>query len=1002
MKKNTILLIYIMGIGLFCSEYNPFENPANVKMEIDLSIASIATNDSAYIFSSETLFVAGAVREEIDSFSISVNNNRFFSDTTIIAPIKIGNYAFPFSFVDTGLANITLITYRKNGDDVQEDLAVTVKNPLLQDTVIISEALIESLYTTAVSDTGIRYNWSLSPNREDIYTISQKSNTFSGNITLFDHNSSLGYLWVVDNFGNESPRSTFVYQFIDSVGPIITSDNDGYNPATNVIVSGDKTFILKVHCNDLSGISAALVSDSSFDSFEIKSNNERIYYKTFYSIDTITDSMAISVSASDNLNHVSSKTFYLKYDEAGPKEVFRLISPASQPYTTSSAIFNIQMQINNLFTSSMKVIANHIEGGIIDTLDTIAVSDTARIITFPVNLAAQDNIIIFTAVDTLGGIATDTIKINYNATSLDVNAPHISSIEVNGVEGDDHIVSTNYAILKLSAYDENLDSVIINGESKALGSNYIWLDTIVTTTEKTAFIIRLVDAFGNATDKKIWVQKNNIPIISEQPLWPKTLVVGTTWKDTLRLYDEDGDSLKLTHLIRTLDNQNSATESYQQILQNSVMFKKLSRFRWEVSWSGLNITDSLKGRTIPTAIVIYDFKQDSTYNWDFSIVDSADAKAYDFTVTLPKFIDTTKNGAVDLSQIMDTIVLSAIIENNSQTLSEYDTITLTFNEQIIKYNSTNGNFDIVIDVGSKEIDSESIVISVTDTLGYVTIVDTLDLIYYKGISLILENLIAYDLTSDNSESLETEEVDTGIIVTSWQDEAFTFIQNSNVGSYPYHTTLIDDSFLNTEVIHFNRSAKNSLYSTSDDIVASDFTMFIVAKLDETASADSSYCLFSASEIYRYVGFGIVNGVPGMIGDSTVEITKMSELRGGPNAMDNGWHIYTISSNSGIKSKNDTSNVNILPANIWIDGYRVSCDTCVAVGTAGVGSYPYLVIGGGGKHYAENGWQGDIFEVMKFNRALSASEIEEVNDFIASELKIDINKFGNKSIQIKRY
>lgn len=736
MKTLKLVIISLIAVGLFCSEYNPFDNPANVKMVVMDGQNSINTDTVANIFSSETLYVMGSVREEIDSFSVTVNKNRNFSDTTIIAPIIEGNYKFPFSFYDTGFVSIVLTTYRKNGDDITEEFEIYVRNPLDQDTLIISEFVAETLSTTPVTDTGIVYYWSLSPSLEEIYTYSQKSNRFTGNITEFNHNSSDGYLWVEDGEGNVSPLTQFKYQYTDSTGPIISSDNEGYNSSTKVIVTGDKTFRLKILCDDLSGINTATIDGNSFDSYEAIHYNSYLFKKTLYNMDTLTDSMAIIINASDLLNHVSSDTFFIKYDASGPKEVFHLLSPSIQPYATGSQNYNIQMEVFNLFQSPMYVYVNHIEGNVVDTLDTIAVSDSSQILSMAVTLSSGDNVITFKALDSAGSETAvwDTVLISYSTSEQDTNSPHIISTSINDMEGDKPTITISTAILELSAYDDNLDSVMINGEYKALSNSYKWYDTMTVSKGLSSFSVRLVDKAGNVTEEDVWFYKNSTPYISDSPLWPKTLVVGTPWIDTLTISDEDGDTVKLRHQIRTIDGGSAINPVYNSILNSIVTFNRISRLKWQVLWDGDNIQDTLKGINIPTQIYLSDNISDTSYNWDFSIVDSGDAKPFDFTVILPDNIDTTATGEIDLSQILDTIVLNGKIESNSQFIGETDTITLTFEEQTVKYNSTNGSFDIVIDVGNKEIDKETIIITVTDTLGYATIVDTLNLIYYVEMS----------------------------------------------------------------------------------------------------------------------------------------------------------------------------------------------------------------------------------------------------------------------------
>ena len=72
--RHTIFLM--IGIGIlwtFCTDYNPFENFSNVNMVIQTQGTSLIEDslNTALIFTAETLTVAAAVKDEIDSFTIS-------------------------------------------------------------------------------------------------------------------------------------------------------------------------------------------------------------------------------------------------------------------------------------------------------------------------------------------------------------------------------------------------------------------------------------------------------------------------------------------------------------------------------------------------------------------------------------------------------------------------------------------------------------------------------------------------------------------------------------------------------------------------------------------------------------------------------------------------------------------------------------------------------------------------------------------------------------------
>ncbi len=568
MKRPAFLLIIVGLFCIFCSDYNPFENPVNVNMEIIAAKSSIHADSSLSIFTTESLTVVATVRENIDSFTVSAEGNRYWEDTTVAAPISAGEYAFRFSYPDTGDIKITLNTYRNNGDVIPVEFSLNVTSPLAQNSITVEGGTPLSLLSPPVGDNDVIYNWKFQKQDGQPLVLSYPYNSYNTQITdVLSGNT--GYLWVEDSLGNKSPEALFNYSYIDTTGPVILCINQGISGDT--IVTGAGSFVFKVECNDNLGIGGALVNNTLFtdSTVNIKST---VYYKTFTNMDTLSTYFVAVVKAWDTDNNENTKTFYIRYDINGPKEIILIKNPPYNPYTTDKAFYDIIAAISNPEDDSVIVTINHIEAGSIVNLDTLA-GHAEKTVTYTASLQLGSNAIEIAVIDTGNNIiARDTVKLEYISGNEDKVPPYINKIVVNGTEGESHFIPGDLAILELEAYDEHMDSVVINSKLKIEESKYLWKDTLALNGEPQYFFIHLNDSSGNYTNDTVFVMRNYLPIITPAVSWPRTLILGKPWSQTFSVYDADGDSVYIAHVPEvgsTLPDSGSIT--FTPLGQNASM-----------------------------------------------------------------------------------------------------------------------------------------------------------------------------------------------------------------------------------------------------------------------------------------------------------------------------------------------------------------------------------------------------------------------------------------------
>ena len=970
MKKSFFLLAGVVFFWMFCSEYNPFDDPSNVDMVIIGQKSSIHTDSIIAIFTAESLTVSAVVKEKIDSFTITANGNRYWEDTSIIVPISSDEYTFRFSYPDTGDIKITLKTYRDNGDIIPKEFSLSVSSPLAQNDIIIEGGTPCSLSTPPVGDNDVMYNWQFQKQDKQPLVLSYP---FSSNNTQITDvlSGNTGYLWVEDSIGNKSPEVLFNYNYIDTTGPVILCINQGINGDT--VVTGASSFVFKVECNDNLGIGGALVNDALFtdSTVNIKST---VYYKTFTNMDTLSTYFPVVVKAWDTDNNENTKTFYIRYDINGPKEIILIKNPPYSPYTTDKAFYDIIADISNPEDDSVTVTINHVETGSTVNLDTLA-GNAEKTVTYTASLQLGSNTIEIAVIDTGNNIiAKDTAKLEYISGNEDKNPPYINKIMVNGIEGESHFIPGDRAILELEAFDEHMDSVVINGKQKIEESKYHWKDTLALNGELQYFFIHLNDSSGNYTNDTVFVMRNYLPIITPAVSWPRTLILNKPWSQTFSVYDADGDSVYIAHVPEvgsTLPDSGSIT------------FTPLGQKRWNVRWSGkvLNPGQSVN-KYHETYVALVDGKQYNAYPWNFTIKDSTQAKAYQFFIFLPAGVDTTENGVLDLSTITQPANILCIVVADAKPFSDDDIIAVIQQDKILSFgtDAVDTNWFSLTFIPEEKKSEEAMVIMVVDSAGEETIVDTLHVIYSYGFPDDIDSL-GFLLQSDTGTVVEEE------FLVGWHGISIKLEKNQHTND-EYDTLtmprLLPDILHGYPAALFTPENHSNLLGNIKDWAKGPFTIFFVARKEPSRPPDTTNILISAGAA-QFFGLGVFSGKMGITGYITnnsgiqADTTLTCDLK----VMNNRWHILCFSTRNGLGSDQ-------VELKMWVDGYS-GPNSSLSFPSVSTGvDLNYVMLGGGGKELALKNWCGEMVEILKYSKYLSEVEMDAVFKYLSSKYKIKLS------------
>lgn len=506
MKKRFYVFNFAFVVLLIfsCSDLN---NPFLNKDESLAKIVNLADSASVNIFSTKKIAVDVYLKEHLDSIKLHIDNNRLWrkSDTVIVSSNINPEHNFSFSFYDTGWQTIRLVSYRNNGDSIEETRAFYAVSPLMQSTVkgAVGDSIV--LRTNPVSDQVV-YVW----NFRNGVVIKEPASSVKIKVTT-PFTSSIGELYVEDLDQHRSPVTVFSIAppeqtklKVDCIADSIRGDS---------VYSTTSNFKFTIEVTGAQQLKSARVNGKPFDDslrigdvFVLKHNISRL--------DSLPLPVEMQVSISDNLNRSVNKKYYVFYAESKPG--IYVAFPEDSMETGDSSV-NVQGLVTNLKQSSTMYLFIRNNGRV---LTKTTVTPNEPVFSFETPLSQHSNHIsleLYPDAQMQGSQQALThFYVFYNPDYKDTLSPQIRQIFCNKVPVDSAFTSrTQKMLLEIDAVDNSgkqtvfIDGVTVEKEANAL--YYAKEIELEHTKESRLIHIKVIDGSGYSTEETIYVRYNQLP-----------------------------------------------------------------------------------------------------------------------------------------------------------------------------------------------------------------------------------------------------------------------------------------------------------------------------------------------------------------------------------------------------------------------------------------------------------------------------------------------------------
>jgi hypothetical protein len=544
--SRTILLASAACL-LFCShEYDPFSDFNNASAFIARS--SLKNLDTVGIFSTETLSVSVAVKELVDSFSVSASSNRLWTsaESTVTAPsFSSEPFQFLVSFFDTGWQSIRITTYRTNNIYKEETLSVYCKSPLDQMPVSVVALDSVTLRTPRVSDRDVTYFWSFGAGIRFISPVCSTTASITAPVLR-----GKGTLWVWDGRVS-SPADSFSFVLRDTIGPQIACANDNTVISNDTIYTSDSVFTFRALITDnFSGnVDSASVNGSSFDG-----KNNSVYYKLFDAVyaHTTANPLRLSVYALDHFQNgiAAGKIFWLAFSTtvAHTKKInIVVLSPAHDSTIITLPAFLCAGRVDNISLDSLDLTLHAWVNGIPEPA-VQTVSNARSAWEWNLVLPAGEDTVRVIAIDNSNGSVLDLkeFKLFYIPDAPDSTPPLILAVTADGLPAQGLFTGSSTVVLGIKAFDEGsgIDTLLINGVVRPPSAGFWYYDTVALLhrPQGNQFLITAIDRKKNAVRQAVIIYRNRQPLIQA---WPKSsfIYADSAYSDTLTAFDPDNDTL---------------------------------------------------------------------------------------------------------------------------------------------------------------------------------------------------------------------------------------------------------------------------------------------------------------------------------------------------------------------------------------------------------------------------------------------------------------------------
>ncbi len=561
MNKITYAGLIQVLLILFCvREYNPFKDYSNV--ELVISNETISFGDTVEIFSTQSFSMAVAFSDLVDSLTVTIDNNRLWSDTTIVPSLNT-TYPLPFSLYAAGEIQVLFCVFLKNGGIDSSFHYFHAVSPLEPDSVTGFLGSETILSTTGVKDIDVVYTWNFGD--VNIVATQKKIDTVIFISPVFGHK---GVIKVKEKSGSHiSPGVPFYYSFQDTTFPTIVCKNSTISNDT--VTTGNNTFTFLVAITDQGGrmVDSASILNNPFTYVD---KDRKLYATRFLSLSdyTVSNPLEITVTAIDNIgseytSNKTEKTYWLVYDSTVVDEDIILINIAGITDTTTTAdtLFYIYGDIWNFSLDTLTLYCALNDSGIlpVDTIRPHKSQNWNRL--FSLTKKGENTVTLYaTKIDNSTVLASESRVIYYDPDIPDTAGPIIAEIIINdSIYVKDNtltVVADSSVKISVKAYDQvsQITSLLIdNIAAESHPQQLLWIRENVAVPHDPSHKITIYarDDSSHETITSFRCMSNTKPELDiKDSLATSLLYVGKTYYDTIFTYDPDHDPVTVTVLYK--------------------------------------------------------------------------------------------------------------------------------------------------------------------------------------------------------------------------------------------------------------------------------------------------------------------------------------------------------------------------------------------------------------------------------------------------------------------
>lgn len=612
----TCLSAGLVPALLSCSDQsNPFSHPANAEaVVLDVS-GGVGDGDTIPMYSTRMVYVGVLVPEQVDSFSVATDTNRYFVDTVVRAP-GTGDFAFPVSFLDTGLQTVRVKTFRANGDESVEEIAVYSALIVDQQDVEAEVNQEVEFRTLAGVEDSVYYHWEYG---DDISVsrvrLTSRNASFHHTLRTVCHVG--GRLWVsLDPAGTQlpSPHDSFTVTVTDGDPPRVENLTVDGDP--DEMVTSDNALLFLVLVDDSGGVDTVTI-----DGVRTRAVSGGIYRKVYGNLSAAPDSVhRIDVRAVDVSGNATTRTFTLRYDSGAPGlPQTTILLDREDTLGTDGDLYPV---VGKVFDNS------HTELLITATVNGVEVSDTDRVVLSEhearfgvwVPLQSAVNDVILNARDLVGNeLAVALVTILRDSTFADTTGPGFLDVTVGGqtvAEGLKTLVGGAAETLTVATVDPSGVAWLRVGDDTltSLDSrNYLWRTVLQSIPFDSArsVVVSAADTRGNESTYQFLLQRDLVPQMQAGWKWPDKLWADQSDSVDFNVIDEGDVEVSLVSAPPWM--------TLQELEEGR---------HFQVSWSPAAVDT---GAYI-VRLLLDDGGQDTLVEWPFSVL-AQDAPAVELDVT---------------------------------------------------------------------------------------------------------------------------------------------------------------------------------------------------------------------------------------------------------------------------------------------------------------------------------------------------------------------------------